>query len=732
MQASLTSLRNSLYGRDTIGGGDSGEPYFTQIIPPAEQQQVDSTNIWNSDNGLIRGGFEGATRASAIDFIRIGKFFKDPPRGPLFITKQVGLQLSNPQLETKQGSVLGNLLQGNFSSALGLGGNFSADLGSTRIYNLGINTLAQVPLNAFGGHIIRHGALPIQSEDTKYQNVAITNDKSEPEGKNNRLVKLKGKLNGNANTVIKSYIGGPGSTDGLGVTTIQRFSFTLNNPRYMPLNGVAVVMNNKGNIATNVDSNGNYLYQVPYKEINYYNTQGVSLQYFTNSESEIATVNNIRPGINELESFNQIDQNVIQYGANREYSKIKNAINLQEASKRLGSTAVSIDYSSDGNGNISTKNTPTAPITYTYNGFSKYTGASGSLPLNKFNIDKRLGLAQAEGYNAKDEINLTPLYYAEDAPGSSYIFIKGKGRPTKVRDLIKLRIEAVDNDSPNNSVWMIFRSYLKDITDNPNPSWNTVNYVGRGEPFYIYKGFERNITFTLQVAAMSEDELRPIYQKLNYLYSNTMPDYSSNNVMRAPYMKLTLGDYMFRQPGIIKNMTYSIGNDSPWEIAIDEPESGGALYELPHVMTITMTFAPIHDFLPRKFPRTYGGGKDDWKNLPAFVADRQTIDNKGTPGNPWLTSIYSDANEIPKGVNSDGIPAPISTPSSRGVVPLGTIAAPTAQISNDDLTRLRGPQLNTPGASPSSTDSGDITFAERAARSRREEAAENRLLGITP
>ena len=739
MQASLTSLRSSLYGQDTIGGGDSGEPYIIQRIPPAEQQQVESTNIWNSDNGLIRGGFAGATQASVTDLIRIGKFIKDPPRGPLFIIKQVGLQLSNPQLEAKQGSFLSNLVQGNFSSALGLGGNFSADLGSTRIYNLGINTLAQVPLNAFGGHIIRHGALPIQSEDTKYQNVAIAND-TEPEGKNNRLVKLKGKLEGNTNTVIKSYISGPGSVDGIGVTTIQRYSFALSNPRYMPLNGVAVVMNNKGNIATNVDANGNYLYQAPYNSINYYNTQGVSLQYFTNSESKIAAANNIRPGLNELESSNQIDQNVIQYGANKEYSRIQAAVDRQRGYSQLGNSVVVTNPQFTGNVNsslsTSLRNTIITPIKYIYNGFSTYAGASGSLPLSKFNIDKRLGLAQAEGYNAKDEINLTPLYYAEDTPGSSYIYIKGKGRPTKVRDEIKFRIEAVDNDSPKNSVWMIFRSYLKDITDNPNPSWNTVNYVGRGEPFYIYKGFERNITFTLQVAAMSEDELRPIYQKLNYLYSNTMPDYSSNNVMRAPYMRLTLGDYMFRQPGVIKSMTYSIGNDSPWEIAIDEPESGGALYELPHVMTITMTFAPIHDFLPRKFPRTYGGGKDDWKNLPAFVADRQTIDSQGTPGNPWLTGIYDSANEIPKGVNSDGIPPPIAVPlTSRGLT--GVNLTPASQLSPSAATRgFQSSEFdNSLLLAPRSTivDSPNAPgFNAQADRSRREDAAENRLLGITP
>jgi hypothetical protein len=181
---------------------------------------------------------------------------------------------------------------------------------------------------------------------------------------------------------------------------------------------------------------------------------------------------------------------------------------------------------------------------------------------------------------------------------------------------------------------MVFRALLKNITDTPNPSWNTVNYVGRGEPFYIYKGFERAISFEFQVAAMSEEEMKPMWQKLNYLYSNTMPDYSGN-VMRAPYMKLTIGDYLFRQPGIIKSLTYTIDNKSPWEIAIDDPEIAGGsnLYELPQIMTVQMTFAPIHDFLPRKMPTIYNG--KSWDELPAFVVDR--LDNQ----NEWLTSIYN-------------------------------------------------------------------------------------------
>jgi len=692
-QASLTNLRNLRYGRDTIGGGDSGAPYITTSIPPALDQQADPNDAIGIDGGLIRGGFVGASNASAKDFIRIGKFLKDAPQGPLFLIKQVGLQLSNPQLEAPIGSPLTNLLQGNFGTLLGGSSTSAINIGATRIYNGGINTLLQVPLNAFGGHITRHGLLPIQVDGAKYENVAFNNNQ-EDQGKNNRLVRLKDKLVKRPNANISQYISGPGSIDGIGITTIPRYNFTLNNPQYLPLTKPLEISQDGFNNNA-VDENEDYLYQRPVLNPNYYNAQGVSLQYLYNSEFLVENLNNILPPsqdlTNTLAQNSQIDQSAINYGEAKTYSILQSAIDRQINKNQIGTTYFNKNIGTTvGVSQINNVNQVNSPIRFNITGRSKYKNEKNPQGLNlaSFNIDSRLGLSQADGY--KDEVNLTPLYYASDAPGSSYIKIPGVSRPTRVRDLIKFRIEAVDNDSPKNSVWMIFRSYLKDITDSPNPSWNTVNYIGRGEPFYIYKGFERNITFTLQVAAMSEDELKPMWQKLNYLYSNTMPDYS-NNVMRAPYMKLTLGDYMFRQPGIIKNMTYTIGNDSPWEIAIDEPESGGALYELPHVMTITMTFAPIHDFVPRKFPKTLnqitdaaGNVTNDWKNLPAFVADRQTtggVNDKGEAiaGNPWLEEIFGSDKTIPKGENSTGV-RQVSTLSPLPLAPItggATISAPT-------------------------------------------------------
>jgi hypothetical protein len=133
------------------------------------------------DDGLIRGGAVGALNAAAVDTLRIGKFFKDLPKGPLFLIKQVGLQLSNPRLEAKKGAT-----------------GFLSSVGPTRIYNLGINTIAQVPLNAFGGHLVRHGLLPVMNDNTKYLSVVSDNNKwgeNNLGSQNNRLVGLRNKFN---------------------------------------------------------------------------------------------------------------------------------------------------------------------------------------------------------------------------------------------------------------------------------------------------------------------------------------------------------------------------------------------------------------------------------------------------------------------------------------------------------------------------------------------------------
>jgi hypothetical protein len=259
-----TTFKSLKYGHDRPGGGDSGQPYEKVDINTIDRG-FNRFRMTKFDDGLIRGGVVGAANASIVDTLRIGKFLIDFPKGPLFIAKQVGLQMSNPILEHKTDFVTNKETkgQGLFRNI----GNFVSNtankvlnsVGPTRIYNLGINTLAQVPLNAFGQHITRHGFLPKQDDDNLYYKVAQYNNNEA----NNRLTGLRNRfslgLNYNSakgniklrkkeqktlgaiafayeggldfansvyndiqNSRIDDYIGGPGSIYGIGRTLIKR------------------------------------------------------------------------------------------------------------------------------------------------------------------------------------------------------------------------------------------------------------------------------------------------------------------------------------------------------------------------------------------------------------------------------------------------------------------------------------------------------------------------------
>jgi hypothetical protein len=66
--------------------------------------------------------------------------------------------------------------------------------------------------------------------------------------------------------------------------------------------------------------------------------------------------------------------------------------------------------------------------------------------------------------------------------------------------------------------------------------------------------------------------------------------------MRGPVIRMTVGNWLDSQVGILNNVSYNIPQDSPWEIALNEPLSGSTDTKqliLPHVVEVQMTFTPI-------------------------------------------------------------------------------------------------------------------------------------------
>jgi len=174
-------------------------------------------------------------------------------------------------------------------------------------------------------------------------------------------------------------------------------------------------------------------------------------------------------------------------------------------------------------------------------------------------------------------------------------------------DIIKFLFECIDNSDTSNSTALFFRAHLTSITDNNTGQWNAFKYMGRGENFYTYGGFDRTISFGFKVAVGSRDELKPLYEKLNWLMGQVYPDYSPQGYMRAPIIKLTIGDYLYRVPGFLESINFTIDQATPWEI--DDKN------QLPHYIDVSTSFKPMLSQLARKQNLNKQGQKENAVDL---------------------------------------------------------------------------------------------------------------------
>jgi len=198
----------------------------------------------------------------------------------------------------------------------------------------------------------------------------------------------------------------------------------------------------------------------------------------------------------------------------------------------------------------------------------------------------------ANELQALDKITANPMYsHGIGADGGEAI-----------NDLVKFRIAAIDNNNPGSAVYMHFRAFIDSMDDSYSATWNPIRYAGRGDNLYNYEGFNRTVNLSFTIAAQSKAELIPMYKKLNYLASTLAPSYNGAGFMRGNLVRLTIGGYLYEQPGFISSLTYTVPQESPWEIAINEEgESDTSVQELPHVIQVTgLSFTPIHTFLPSK------------------------------------------------------------------------------------------------------------------------------------
>ena len=235
---------------------------------------------------------------------------------------------------------------------------------------------------------------------------------------------------------------------------------------------------------------------------------------------------------------------------------------------------------------------------------NKYHLGDPGKPSSEDALEKIIGFnpfKKKKGYNVYirskiDKVNSLPVFENSlDIPD----FLE-----EQAKDFVPFRFEVINQDSGNNNM-IVFRAFLDNISDDYNATLNSFKYNGRGEEFFTYNKFNRKIQVGFKVAAQTRWEMKPIYQKLNYLAAQTAPNYSSTGRIRTPYLYLTVGNWFNKIPGLITQLGLSWQKDYPWEIALDREAKKGEIMGkdkdmliLPHVLDVNLSFQPIHKFIP--------------------------------------------------------------------------------------------------------------------------------------
>ena len=253
-------------------------------------------------------------------------------------------------------------------------------------------------------------------------------------------------------------------------------------------------------------------------------------------------------------------------------------------------------------------------------GFGKLgqVGADRSDP-NKFLIPAKDFIDSTDEFGKVTEKNRFVLVDTEgfrgdkvtaiDIDGSTKVKVsRADVYKTDANDLITFYFE----DGVEGVNVMPFRCTMTGFTDSFTPGWDRIDIMGRPDGAYLYTSFDRSVSFNFTVAALSRSEMIPMWRKLNYLSTYTMPDFTSNSARPSgPFMRISIGSLFRNTPGFISSLSYTVPDDTTWDIA-DDVDNNDAK-QLPMVVDVAMSFTIVGDFRPQMMGRAYSlQDKNDW------------------------------------------------------------------------------------------------------------------------
>ena len=669
-----TNLKSLRFGKDTVGGGNSNQPFVVRDIP----EDLSDVGRTGGPDFLLRGG-SLLPRIAVNDTLRISKLFFPTQRtvsrvddasdnartpinliGTLFTAKQNILSLTNVNSsagykafeEEDEGTGVGDFLRNNLALNQG-------------IYTP-LSTIAQTAGNALGVHLNKQGLNPftettIGSPDGNtslglptYLNTIASNAADDNTFKRkSRLQPLTvSKIDKNTEGKLNLYTysggpGGPGSSAILGVgktniNMISEYRTGINNPKKTywvneDKNINQFVENSKIDVNSVLFNNHKSSFNSDGKKDDLNRRFQLSV-----GKRQLLSLDNLfvngtgldsNPSVYDGALFqnNQFSIRLLKPNKSKYTSGINKSVapqvwdQQQIESKTPFSQTNKTDNITDFRKVIAPKGSNMIPNTLPYTSANKFEQRVklGNPGANKKNRSSyTIGRRDQGAGTDRDTVKGNSLYtQALDQVNALPIYKSGNVTSDAVKnDFVKFRIGIIDNNNPSEKTYIHFRAIINSMTDNYSANWNEIKYMGRGEQFFKYDGFDRTISLGWTVAAQSKQELIPMYQKLNYLASSLAPNYSDEGYMRGNLATLTIGGWCYEQPGIIQGINLEVPQDSPWEISIPDASNpstsvdGADLLTDPSVKEVPMiinvsgfNFKPIHNFIPQLQTNTFNG-----------------------------------------------------------------------------------------------------------------------------
>jgi hypothetical protein len=497
-----TDLKSLRYGKDRLGGGSSNQPYIKSKIPTNEGD----LGAKGGPDFLLRGGLLTPGRILK-DTSRLTQMFFDfkSPNGLLFTAKQN--VLSRTAVATNgEGKALNNGAYLPTSTILGAAGN---PIG-LHLNKQGINPFAGIYTgnNSFLTLISNFDPLG----NPVYSSLVNVESKSRLEDFLNNTIKGKKEDN------LYSYSGGPGSILGVGKTNI---------PLLLPRDRTG-----KNN------PNLNYIQQPI--------TLGISTETFTIGD-DISTITynpskytDLRPRYSQ-EDQDKVNKTIYKLGATAKYFStiddpsqnniINSSIDIPPISNVYIPGTFKSNYLIDSGNTLTqeqiskrtlskfnpkiqedfrkTSNPTLKAISYTSNNIEQRVklgdpGIKGDI------TDYQKGKSLYGSPLPLDRITALPLYKSENVDTTK-----------PINDLVKFRIGVIDNKNPTYKTYIHFRAFIDTMSDSYSADWQAQKFMGRGENFYRYNGFDRKVSLSWTVVAQSKARINTNVSKIK-LFSFSM------------------------------------------------------------------------------------------------------------------------------------------------------------------------------------------------------------------